>query len=127
MPRTTNAIKSGLCAFLVIYLQEQALHTLLPEAFFAREGALPEPDAALGLALLTKESANRKHDAVSDFLDWVLQENLSVLDAAGHRVVPAQLASPSLSLAYKHQYPKIPITLILKLLDASPRRATVID
>ena len=95
LPKTSHTMQGRLSAFLVTYLQGQALHTLPPEAFFARASVLPELDAVLGLALHNDEKkAYQKHDAVSDFLDWVLREKLSVLDSDGHRVVPSQLANP---------------------------------
>jgi len=94
LPRARQQ-QSAMTAFFVTYLHGQELHTLSAEEFFARDGALPAPDTALGLALINSEtSANRKHDDVSDFLDWVLREKLSVLDADGHRVVPPHLANP---------------------------------
>lgn len=95
LPRTSSNIQTALIAFLVSYLHGQGQHTLSPEAFFARARILPAPDAALGLALLSSENnAQKKHDTVSDFLDWILRQKLSVLDADGHRVVPPHLANP---------------------------------
>ncbi len=93
-PIKDSRVKFSLNAFLVTYLYEQGLHTLSPEAFFARAGGLPAPDLALGLASLTDGSAKKKHDQVSDFLDWILREKLVVFDADGHRVVPPHLANP---------------------------------
>ncbi len=94
LPNTTSTMPSAMTAFLVTYLHGQGLHTLPPEEFFARNKALPAPDAALGLALLNDVAAKTKHDHVSDFLDWILREKLSIPDADGHRVVPAHLANP---------------------------------
>jgi len=94
-PKTSPSMQSGLIAFLITYLHGQGLHTLPAEAFFARNGGLPAPDAALGLGLITYENAAMaKHDAVSDFLDWILREKLAVPDTDGHRVVPPSLANP---------------------------------
>ncbi len=87
--------QSALTAFLVTYLHGQGLHTLSPEAFFAQNAGLPTPDEALRLRLFaTEKIAKAKHDAVSDFLDWVLRHKLSVLDTDGHRMVPPNLANP---------------------------------
>lgn len=87
--------QSALTAFLVTYLHGQELHTLPPEAFFAKDGGLPAPDEALNLRLLASEKgAKVKHDAVSDFFDWILRQKLSVLDTDGHRVVPPHLTNP---------------------------------
>lgn len=95
LPRKSSSLQSALTAFLVTYLHGQGLHTLSAEAFFARDGGLPEPDMALGLALMNSEKeAQKKHDTVSDFLDWILRQKLSVLDADNHRVVPPNLANP---------------------------------
>lgn len=85
LPRTSTAMRAGLAAFMVTYLHGQGLHTLSAEQFFAGDRALPTPDAALGLALInTEKEAQKKHDTVSDFLDWILRQKLSVLDADGH-------------------------------------------
>ncbi|MDC7708481.1 gamma-mobile-trio integrase GmtZ [Vogesella indigofera] len=94
LPKTNRNIQASLSAFLVTYLHGQGLHTLPSEKFFARHGALPTPDAALGLVLISEQGALIKHDAVSDFLDWILRQKLSVPDADGHRVVPPHLANP---------------------------------
>ena len=94
-PKINGNMQSALSAFLITYLHGQGLHTLPPEEFFARDRGLSAPDAALGLGLLsTEERARAKHDVVSDFLDWILREKLSALDADGHRVVPAHLVNP---------------------------------
>jgi hypothetical protein len=95
LPRTSYMKQSGLTAFLIKYLHDKGLHTLPAEAFFALDGGHPAPDAALGLGRLTGgKDALKKHDAVSDFLDWTLRTKLVVLDAEGHRIVPAHLANP---------------------------------
>ncbi|MDC7696700.1 gamma-mobile-trio integrase GmtZ [Vogesella indigofera] len=94
LPKTTSNMKSGLVAFLATYLHGQGLHTLPPEKFLARDQTLPEPDAALGLVLISERQAQKKHDAVSDFLDWILRQKLALPDADGHRVVPLHLANP---------------------------------
>lgn len=111
LPRKTSSQKAGLTAFLVTYLHGQGLHTLSAEAIFARDGELPEPDTALGLALINSErEAQKKHDAVSDFLDWVLREKLSVLDADACRVVPPHLA---------HPFPRRAVKVLTKTSDLS--------
>jgi len=98
-----SKIQSGLTAFLVTYLHGQGLHTLPPEAFFARDRTLPEPDAALGLTLFSsQDNANRKHNTVSDFLDWILRQKFAQSDVDGHRVVPPHLANPFPRRSIKH-------------------------
>ncbi|WP_255991687.1 gamma-mobile-trio integrase GmtZ [Chitinolyticbacter albus] len=92
--KKSNQMQSALSAFLVTYLHGQGLHSLSPEAFFARDRALPALDAALRLGLLNNKSSNNKHDSVSDFLDWILRQKLAQADADGHRVVPPHLANP---------------------------------
>lgn len=94
LPRADTNMQSALSAFLITYLHGQGLHSMPAEAFFARDRGLPAPDAALGLGLLRGDSALKKHDYVSDFLDWILRENLSAPDADGHRIVLAHLANP---------------------------------
>ncbi len=95
LPRKNSNMQAALTAFLVSYLHDQGLHTVPAESFFAQDGGLPAPDAALGLGLLSGEKeAKKKHDTVSDLLDWILREKLSAPDADGHRVVPAHLANP---------------------------------
>ena len=95
LPRTNANMQNALTAFLVTYLHGQGLHTLPPEAFFARDGALPKPDAAMGLALMSSEKiALAKHDYVSDFLAWILRQKLARPDADGHSVVPPNFANP---------------------------------
>lgn len=117
-PKTTSPMKSGLIAFLVTYLHGQGLHTLPAEEFFARDGALPAPDAALQLALINEKEARKKHDAVSDFLDWMLREKLSVPDADGHRVVPPHLANP---------FPRRSIKTLGKTADLSFAHVLLLD
>ncbi|MBS0173466.1 MAG: integrase family protein, partial [Nitrospira sp.] len=51
-------------------------------------------DAALGLAWRNERQAQKTHDWVSDFLDWVLRQKLVVLEADGYSVVPPHLANP---------------------------------
>ncbi|WP_148717171.1 gamma-mobile-trio integrase GmtZ [Chitinolyticbacter meiyuanensis] len=94
IPKKSNEMLSALSAFLVTYLHGQGLHSLSPEAFFARDRALPALDAALRLGLLSNQSFNNKYDAVSDFIDWILRQKLAQADADGHRVVPPHLANP---------------------------------
>ncbi len=94
-PKKISNINHAMTAFLVNYLHNKGLHTLPAEAFFARDGGLPAPDEALGLGLMTGEKAAlKKHDAISDFLDWILQTKFTVLDADGDRIVPSHLANP---------------------------------
>lgn len=111
-------MKSGLIVFLSTYLHAQGLHTLPPEKFFARNQALPRPDAALSLELMPQNEAQKKHAAESDFLDWILREKLAVPDADGHRVVPPHLANP---------FPKRPIKLHGKLANLSFSHVLLLD
>ncbi|OYV50105.1 MAG: hypothetical protein B7X10_01490, partial [Burkholderiales bacterium 21-58-4] len=97
----TSVVQATLTAFLVTYLHDLGLRNVSPEAFFARHGGLPALDNALGLNLINnneksckKRYDESKHDIVSDFLDWILRQKLSVLDKDGHRVVPPHLTNP---------------------------------
>ncbi len=92
--RTHSTMQTALSAFLVHYLHGQGLHLLPPSEFFAIGRALPEPDKALNLTTLSQNESKYKHAHVSDFLDWVLREQLAEVDADGHRVVPAHLRNP---------------------------------
>ena len=95
LPKTNNVLQAALTGFLVRYLHGQGLHTVAPDEFFAKVTTLPTPDAAMELHLqASKESANAKHDFVSDFLEWILLEKFARPDANGHRVVPEHLANP---------------------------------
>ncbi len=95
LPKKNQNMQSGLTAFLLTYLHGQGLHTQPPQDFFAKDRPLPELDSALGLAMRSrKENANEKHDAVSDFLDWVLREKFAVLSTNSHRVIPPHLSNP---------------------------------
>jgi len=95
LPRYSQSKKSALTAFLVSYLHDQGLHTLSADAFFSKDADLPAPDAALRLDFISNEKdSKKKHDEVSDFLDWILRTKLAVLDADGDRIVPSHLANP---------------------------------
>lgn len=95
LPSKNLKTQTALRAFLVTYLKGQGLHALPHSEFFAADSALPALDSALKLARIKDEKhAQQKHDSVSDFVDWVLHEKLSVLDASGDRVVPPHLANP---------------------------------
>jgi hypothetical protein len=95
LPKINFRTQSALTAFLISYLHDQGLHTLPAEAFFSQDSGLPAPDAALGLDLLSKnQESKQKHDAVSDFLDWILLTKFAVVDADGYRTVPTNLANP---------------------------------
>ena len=95
MPKPDRKMQVALRAFFVSYLYGQGLHTLPPAEFFVAGLALPDPDVALGLDMINNgKGAKSKHDAVSDFLDWILREKLAVLDSHGYHVVPTYLANP---------------------------------
>lgn len=92
-PKTNTNMQGALNAFLISYLHAHGLHTMAPDAFFAKGSTLPAPEVALEMKV-GKDSAIKKHDIVSDFLDWVLREKFTRPDAQGHRVVPDHLANP---------------------------------
>jgi hypothetical protein len=94
-PKIDANLQSPMTAFMVKYLHDQGLHILPAEAFFARDGCMPRLDTALGLDFLNSEvSSLRKHDAISDFMDWILRTKLAVPDADGDRIVPSHLGNP---------------------------------
>ena len=86
--------KTSLSKFLVNYLHGKGLHNLSPEAFFDKNNNLPELDNALDFNLMIEQNAVKNHDCISDFLDWILRQRLSVLDADRHSIIPANLANP---------------------------------
>lgn len=94
LPKVDSTLRKALCDFLVHYLHSQGLHKLALAEIFAVGKPLPELDTVLGLGLISSQSLNRKHDSVSDFLEWVLREKLAKEDFDGHRVVPAHLGNP---------------------------------
>lgn len=90
---TSITMRTALTGFLVTYLHGQRMHALAPETLFAQDGELPNLNSVLWLLDDETEFA-RKHDVVSDFLDWILREKLSVLDKDGYRVAPLHLTNP---------------------------------
>lgn len=108
--RTNSSMQTALTEFLITYLHGQGLHALLPEALFQKNQALPALDVALRLALIGEREAKKKHDTVSDFVDWILRQQLAVLDADGHSVVPPSLANP---------FPRRTIKMLGKTFDLS--------
>lgn len=90
--------QTAVSQFLVNYVHGLGLHNLQPPEFFAKARALPPIDDALCLEDITGES-NRlvKLDNVSDFLDWILREQLSEEiqhDGQSLRLVPGHLHNP---------------------------------
>jgi hypothetical protein len=77
LPKVDSTLRKALCDFLVHYLHSQGLHKLALAEIFAVGKPLPELDTVLGLGLISSQSLNRKHDSVSDFLEWVLRNQRS--------------------------------------------------
>lgn len=84
---------TALSAFFVRYLHAQSLDKR-PAPLFDAGTHLPDLWAMLELDRQTEKTGKHRHDTISDFLDWVLRTKLAQPDAAGHRVVPAQLRNP---------------------------------
>lgn len=84
---------TALSAFFVRYLHAQSLEKF-PATSFDAGTRLPDLWATLELDSQTEKKGRAAHDTISDFLDWVLRTKLAQPDAAGHRVVPAQLRNP---------------------------------
>lgn len=83
----------ALSAFFVRYLHAQSLDKC-PATLFDAGTRLSDLWATLELGTQTEKKGRTAHDAISDFLDWVLRTTLAQPDADGHRVVPAQLKNP---------------------------------
>lgn len=84
---------TALAAFFVRYLHALQLDKRLVPLFEAGT-RLPDLWATLDLASLTDSEGKKLHDAISDFLGWVLRTHLAEPDAEGHRVVPEHLRNP---------------------------------
>ncbi|MFY9329488.1 MAG: integrase family protein [Georgfuchsia sp.] len=91
--KTSNSKAAALSAFFVRYLHAQQLDNR-PEALFAASTRLPDLWMTLELGTLGEREAKKRHDTVSDFLDWVLRTKLAEPDAEGHRLVPVHLRNP---------------------------------
>lgn len=100
LEKRSHATKQGMTAFFLIYLHERGLDKSPPRLLEAR-GQVPDLWATLELDSKVKTYSQQMHDAVSDFIDWVLREKFSAPDADGHRVVPAQWRNPFQRKAYK--------------------------
>lgn len=91
--KRASATQRGITAFFVSYLHEQGLDKA-PRRVLDAGAKVPDLWGALGLDSVGKTYAQQSHDAVSDFIDWVLREKFSVLDADGFRIVPSQWRNP---------------------------------
>jgi len=91
--KRSMATKQGLTSFFVTYLYDQGLDTS-PQDLLDTNAKVPDLWASLGLGSKDPGYAQSSHDAISDFIDWVLREKFSVQNAEGHRVVPAQWCNP---------------------------------
>ncbi|ABE43640.1 gamma-mobile-trio integrase GmtZ [Polaromonas sp. JS666] len=91
----------ALSAFFVRCLHAQSLDKR-PATLFDAGTRQPDLWATLELDRQSEERGKKQHDIISDFLDWVLRTTLAQPDAAGHRVVPAQLRNPFPRIQNKH-------------------------
>ena len=110
--------RAAITKFLVHYLHGQSLHTLSAEAFFDKNSNFPELANALDLNLMDEKIAKAQHDYISDFLDWILRQKLSVLDSEGHSPIPDNLANP---------FPRKRVKNIGKLTDLSFKHVLQLD
>lgn len=83
----------GLTAFFVTYLLGQRLHND-PRRLLDASTPVPDLWNTLGLDSKGKAYGQQMHDAVSDFIDWILREKFSEPDAKGHVVIPARWRNP---------------------------------
>lgn len=83
----------ALTAFLVAYVHGQHLDKS-PVALFDEQTHLPDLATVLELSALKETVAIRRHDYISDFLDWVLREKFAERSLDGYQVVPPQFRNP---------------------------------
>lgn len=93
LTRRSSHAQSGLIGFFVTYLHKLSLDKAPPRLLDA-SAQVPELWSTLGLDSVGVAYAQYSHDAVSDFIEWVLREKFSVPDADGHRIVPDQWRNP---------------------------------
>ncbi|UUZ69444.1 integrase family protein [Polaromonas sp. P2-4] len=84
--------QTALAGFFVRYLHAMNLDKH-PASLLDAQFKPPSLEKPLGLADLSV-NALRRHDAISDFLDWVLREKFAEPDALGHRLVPSHMRNP---------------------------------
>jgi len=65
-----------------------------PIALLDAAFAAPSLRAALNLDAMARDGANRMHDHISDFINWVIKEKLSPPNADGFPKVPTLLRNP---------------------------------
>jgi len=87
------ATKQGMTKFFVTYMRGQALDKSPCRLLDARV-QVPDLWSTLGLDSKSEAYAKMMHDAVSDFIDWVLREKFAEPDADGNRVVPDRWRNP---------------------------------
>lgn len=91
---TTSLGKKGaISAFFVSYIH---LHQLdkRPQSLFDSRNKIPDLSETLYLAGFSEDHKKRRHDIISDFLEWVLREKLSQPDEEGHPKPPEYLRNP---------------------------------
>lgn len=91
--RLTLRSKNGLIAFFVTYLHLRGLDKS-PRSLLDASMQWPNLWVELSLDSVHKAYGQQLHDAVSDFIDWILREKFAEADTDGHRVIPANLRNP---------------------------------
>jgi len=79
--------------FFVDYLFEQQIDKR-PEFIFRRDAKLSNLWDTLKFGTFSGNNGDSRHDAIVDFLDWVLRAKFSEQDADGHLIVPNHLHNP---------------------------------
>ena len=91
--KRSDPTKRGLTSFFVTYLRGQGLNKS-PRCLLDASAQVPDLWTTFRPDSVSELYAQAQHDAVSDFIDWVLREKFSARDDDGHRVVPAQWRNP---------------------------------
>lgn len=91
--KRSMSTKQGITGFFVTYLHGQGLDKS-PRRLLNASAQVPDIWATLGMDSKVEGYAQQSHDAVSDFIDWVLREKFAEQDADGHRIVPDRWRNP---------------------------------
>ncbi len=93
LKKRSDPTKRGMTAFFVSYLHEQSLDKS-PHHLLDAGAQVPNLWATFRPDSVSEIYAQGQHDAVSDFIDWVLREKFSARDSDGHLVIPTQWRNP---------------------------------
>ncbi len=93
LAKRADFVKRGVTAFFATYLHGQNLDKS-PRRLLDASAQVPDLWATLGLDSKGEGYARQVHDAVSDFIDWVLREKFTEPDADRHLAVTDRWRNP---------------------------------